>query len=94
MIINFNFKIGIAILIGFVANNYRLRLLDAIVFKRHDDEGISSTDMPTVDKILDVCPNLESLTVNGFPPAIDLRYSSGSNAIRIRRVPQIGPLLW
>jgi len=50
----------------------RLRLLDAIVFKRHDDEGISSTDMPTVDKILDVCPNLESLTVNGFPPAIDL----------------------
>ena len=51
----------------------RLKLLDVIVFKRHDEEGVTPTDMPTLDKILEACPNLESLDLNGFPPALSLR---------------------
>ena len=56
------------------ANVFRLKLLDVIVFKRHDDEGVTAEDMPTLDRILEACPNLMSLDVNGFPPALGLRY--------------------
>ena len=44
-----------------------------VVVKRHDDDGVVASDMPTLDRILESCPNLISLRVNGHPPALGLR---------------------
>ena len=45
-----------------------------VVFKRHDDEGVTLDDMVTLDAVLESCPNLVSLDVNGFPPALGLTH--------------------
>ena len=47
-----------------------------VVVKRHDDDGVVASDMPTLDRILEACPNLISLRVNGHPPALGLRYNN------------------